>query len=159
MLSAQRIDAYFQQIRKNEAELTAFLSQMPKGGDLHNHYSGAVYGETYLKWLTDADYCINPQTLEISAPTNGDECSSKAFYKFSFLKASMKSADFEMLRSSLIRLWSTKEYDQVHSDAREEHFFASFSKFGAASGMNYADGLGELKERARAENISTWKSC
>jgi len=29
--------------------LTAFLEQMPKGGDLHNHLTGAVYAETYIQ--------------------------------------------------------------------------------------------------------------
>src|SRR6476620_842878 len=30
--------------------LAAFLKDMPKGGDLHNHLSGAVYAETSLDW-------------------------------------------------------------------------------------------------------------
>ncbi|NOV28763.1 hypothetical protein DDY07_03210 [Methylomonas sp. ZR1] len=30
------------------AELTLFTNQLPKGGDLHHHYSGALYVETYL---------------------------------------------------------------------------------------------------------------
>jgi hypothetical protein len=34
-------------IRNNEAALTAF-SQMPKGGDLHHHFSGSVYAEPML---------------------------------------------------------------------------------------------------------------
>src|SRR5262245_4649957 len=45
------------------AGLAAFLMAMPKGGDLHNHLSGAVYAETYLTWgLADND-CINSTTF------------------------------------------------------------------------------------------------
>ena len=37
--------AYFASIRSNPSLLLAFLAQMPKGGDLHNHLSGAIYAE------------------------------------------------------------------------------------------------------------------
>ena len=152
-LQAQNINDYFQKIRKNEAELTAFISQMPKGGDLHNHYSGAVYGESYVRWLINADYFVNPQTLETVSPSD-KRSSLSGFSRFSALKSTMSDAAFDILRSNLIRLWSTKEYDQVHTDPREEHFFATFGNFSAASGLNFDSGLMELKQRARAENVS-----
>jgi len=149
--SAQTIDDYFQKIRKNEAELTAFISQMPKGGDLHNHYTGSVYAESYVNWMIEADCCINLQTLQTKR--SSWTCDT-GFVKFSYLQSTMDPADFELLRSKIIRSYSTKEYDQVHTDAREEHFFATFSKFGTASGMNFDRGLKELKNRAIAENVS-----
>ena len=33
------------------AELSLFFSMMPKGGDLHHHYSGAIYAEQFLDWV------------------------------------------------------------------------------------------------------------
>src|SRR6185436_16333259 len=36
---------YFASIRNNPSLLLAFLAEMPKGGDLHNHLSGAIYAE------------------------------------------------------------------------------------------------------------------
>src|ERR1044071_4584421 len=33
--------------------LAAFLKNVPKGGDLHNHLSGAVYAETVLGWASE----------------------------------------------------------------------------------------------------------
>jgi adenosine deaminase len=47
------------------AELTMFFTQMPKGGDLHHHYSGAVYAETYVDFLDKQGYCVNKQTYKI----------------------------------------------------------------------------------------------
>ncbi len=41
---------YFESIRKDPNLLVAFLLQMPKGGDLHNHLSGAIYAETLIDW-------------------------------------------------------------------------------------------------------------
>ena len=37
---------YFASIRNNPSLLLAFLADMPKGGDLHNHLSGAIYAES-----------------------------------------------------------------------------------------------------------------
>ena len=40
------------------AALTLLMTMMPKGGDLHHHYSGAIYVETYLDWMKQKAYCI-----------------------------------------------------------------------------------------------------
>lgn len=152
-VTAQTIDEYFQKIRKNEAELTAFISQMPKGGDLHNHYSGAVYGESYIAWLIKNDYCINTETLELSRPDSTGNCRSSAFKKFSYLKKNMTTSDFEGLKYRLLRYWSTLEYDQLHTDSRAEHFFITFANFNLASGLDFEAGLKELKQRAIKENV------
>src|ERR1700679_1039803 len=79
------IDQYFKSIRNNGAELTAFFSMMPKGGDLHNHYSGSVYAETYINYVVDQNDVINEQTLEVrtTAPTE-----AKGWVRFSRLSDS-----------------------------------------------------------------------
>src|SRR6476659_3600309 len=41
------------------AELTMFFTQMPKGGDLHHHYSGAIYAEQYISWLDKQNWCVD----------------------------------------------------------------------------------------------------
>jgi adenosine deaminase/adenosine deaminase CECR1 len=52
---SQSAEQYFNKIRNNEAALTAFFSMMPKGGDLHHHYSGSVYAETFLQYAIAED--------------------------------------------------------------------------------------------------------
>ena len=47
------------------AELTLFFSQMPKGGDLHHHYSGAIYAETYVDFLDKQGVCVNKHTYRV----------------------------------------------------------------------------------------------
>lgn len=142
-------EKYFKRIRNNEAALTAFMSRMPKGGDLHNHYSGAIYGESYFKWLSDAGYCINPVSLQFSPPSAIHNCPDSMVQL-----NSMQSSMVEDIRGRLLRLWSIKDYDQVHNDPREDHFFSTFGNFGVASWLNYSKGLIELKERAITENLS-----
>ncbi|CAF0778726.1 unnamed protein product [Adineta ricciae] len=50
------------------SELNMFLTAMPKGGDLHHHYSGSIYVETYLNWISKHNFCVyyeNNQKLNI----------------------------------------------------------------------------------------------
>ena len=41
---------------------------MPKGGDLHNHLSGAIYAESYLRWAADDQLCLLVTTFTFVAP-------------------------------------------------------------------------------------------
>jgi adenosine deaminase len=147
--TAQSIDRYFESIRNNTVELTAFFSAMPKGGDLHNHYSGSVYAETYINYVVAQDYVINTNTLEVkeTAP-NGD----KAWVKFSKLNATGQLATY---KQKLIQKWSVKDYNGV-SYPSDKQFFETFSGFGIAnnSQARLDTGILELKRRAQKENVS-----
>src|SRR5215831_4881 len=55
-------------IRNQPLALEAFLREMPKGGDLHNHLSGSIYAESYLRWAADDQQCLAVATLTIVAP-------------------------------------------------------------------------------------------
>src|SRR4051795_9997811 len=62
----QRTSKYFESIRKSPPLLEAFLREMPKGGDLHNHLSGAVYAESFLRWAAEDKLCIVLATFTIA---------------------------------------------------------------------------------------------
>ena len=47
------------------AGLTMFFTQMPKGADLHHHYSGSVYAESYVDFLDKQGLCVNKLTFRI----------------------------------------------------------------------------------------------
>ena len=64
--TAQRLSA----LRGDPLLLRTFLHEMPKGGDLHSHLSGAVYAESYLRWAADDQLCVSTVTLAI-VPCNG----------------------------------------------------------------------------------------
>lgn len=72
--SNERVSAWFEANRHRPTKLRAFLQRMPKGGDIHSHLSGAVYGESYLEWAAELGYCVNTITLELIEPQgcNGD---------------------------------------------------------------------------------------
>ena len=59
-------ERYFEGIRKDPNLLIAFLLEMPKGGDLHNHLSGAIYAETLINWAKDQRACVDPKTFYLT---------------------------------------------------------------------------------------------
>ena len=62
---SQSTNDYFEKIRDNEVALTAFFSQMPKGGDLHHHYSGSIYAEPILERAILDDFYLNIETMDV----------------------------------------------------------------------------------------------
>ncbi|WP_018607549.1 adenosine deaminase family protein [Uliginosibacterium gangwonense] len=127
------------------AELTLFANLLPKGGDLHNHYSGAQYAETYLAWIDQQHYCINPQSSQIqtTSPT-GPDCVSAA-----------DLVNNENAYRTLLQRWSDKDFSN-HTQLQpppDQQFFDTFGYFGAISGYDTPAGLRLLKERAKAENV------
>src|SRR5882672_7447979 len=60
---------HFASIRNQPLLLLAFLAEMPKGGDLHNHLSGAIYAESYLRWAAEDNLCLATATMSIMAAT------------------------------------------------------------------------------------------
>src|SRR5215211_7561541 len=66
--SEQKTASYFESIRKSPPKQMAFLLKMPKGGDLHNHLSGAVYAERYIEWAAENGLCVNNRTMALAVP-------------------------------------------------------------------------------------------
>ena len=54
----QKAARYLESIRKSPPEMLAFMLRMPKGGDLHNHLSGSIYAESYLRWAAEDGQCV-----------------------------------------------------------------------------------------------------
>lgn len=139
------------------AELTLFTNMLPKGGDLHHHYSGAIYAETYLDWIDKSQYCI----------CHDPECKSnvdpETAAKFAIMKnppagACISAQDTRKDNAfyrDLLKHWSDKDFDNHFHEqtAPDQQFFNTFSFFGPVSNYSYHEGLALLKERAIAENV------
>jgi hypothetical protein len=143
---SQSANLYFEKIRNNEASLTAFFSQMPKGGDLHHHYSGSIYAEPLLERSITENFYLNTQTMEVKKEkeANGN------WEQFSTLKA---RGELELYKQKIMQKWSVKDYNNVDYPS-DKLFFESFSKFDDAVKNNFGKGLLELKNRAISENLS-----
>jgi hypothetical protein len=137
-----RTERYFQSIRKDRNLLLTFLRDMPKGGDLHNHLSGAIYAESLIQWAAERGECVDPKTQQLSvAPCGGEKASVPVSNAFSDA----------VLYRSMVDAFSMRNW-QLSGQSGHDHFFDTFSKFGAAS--HGADGkmLAETAARAASQH-------
>ncbi|MCB0639203.1 MAG: hypothetical protein KDC54_21395, partial [Lewinella sp.] len=144
-----QVGAYLDSIRDYPVALTAFFQQMPKGADLHHHFTGSVYTETYVEHaLASNDLYINPTTLEVAEerPRNGRRD------WLPMPEWRQQVGDYEAHRQ-LLRYWSAMDFvpGQVTS---YDDFFDTFGRFWVGEGPNFGlEGLMELKARAEAEHV------
>jgi adenosine deaminase len=133
---------YFTSIRNQPPLLLSFLNEMPKGGDLHNHLSGAIYAESYLRWAADDSLCLATATMTIVAGT----CDAIAGRPPA--SAVLQNGT---LYSQAIDAMSMRHWDATLNG--HDQFFATFGKFGPVSGKT-GDMLAEVAARAAAEHVS-----
>jgi adenosine deaminase len=138
----QRTAAYFERVRADPNRLRPFLRQMPKGGDLHNHASGAIYAESYVRWATSDGLCLDPPTLAVRAPP----CDASR----PELKAALARDDG--LHDRLVDAWSMRNRDKSPQSGHEL-FFDSFGKFGPATRTRGGDVVAEIVTRAAASRL------
>jgi adenosine deaminase len=138
------------------AELTMFFTQMPKGGDLHHHYSGALYVEQYLDFLDRQGLCVNKQTyrIETDKAIIASERARPAKERNCLSSAEVYADDHTW--RELAQRWSNKDFDNhgALNPPPDRLFFQTFGYFGPVSNANFKEGLQELKKRAIAENVS-----
>jgi adenosine deaminase len=134
--TARRLSA----LRRDPLRLRAFLREMPKGGDLHNHLSGAIYAESYLRWAAEDQLCVATATMTIVACNGtpgqmpaGDVLQNAALYNQAIDAMSMRN-------------WNPALNGH-------DHFFAAFARFGPVS-SKLADMLAEVTARAASEHVS-----
>src|SRR5215468_11261026 len=59
---------YLESVRRQPSLLMDFLQRMPKGGDLHNHLSGAIYAESFIRWAAEDGLCVDRGTTMLISP-------------------------------------------------------------------------------------------
>lgn len=145
--NTQQVNDYFEKIRHQPPLLTAFITGMPKGADLHHHFSGSMYGETYWDILNQSNGWMNP--IDITVDTAGAVRHSP-WEQFAALR---ERKDFDSLKQAFLRKISIKDYTEL-SGPGYQHFFATFGYYGAVAAYGMRQGLQEFKQRAMAENVS-----
>jgi len=140
-------ERYFESIRKDPNLLVAFLLEMPKGGDLHNHLSGAVYAETLIQWAQDEHECVDPKTLyltpSLKLSTGDPYCPAPTVLAENALAN-------PVLYRSMVDAFSMRNWE-LSGQSGHDHFFDSFDKFGAATHGNTGKMLAETAARAASQ--------
>jgi adenosine deaminase len=143
-----RAAARFDAVVKDRAQLRLFLRAMPKGGDLHNHLSGAVYAEDFLTWAEADGLCVTTDVLPAivdgpcdapgKVPAKGLGKSNPALYGRAINSLSMRSynpgADGAMASG----------HDQ---------FFSTFGRFGRVTDGNTGAMLAAARDYAAGDHV------
>jgi adenosine deaminase len=112
------------QYRSSPPLLRAFLYRMPKGGDLHNHLSGAAYAEATIRAAAAAGLCVDPGTAQVKRPP----CAAPA--------VPMTDAVHDaVLDRAVVDAWSMRDFVATSGLSGHDHFFDAFKKFGGAASM------------------------
>jgi adenosine deaminase len=140
--SEQRAATYFELIRKSPPKQMAFLLKMPKGADLHNHLSGAIYAERYIEWAAEKGLCVNNTTMSLAVPASPSKCTAEQ------TPANTAMANSVLYRQ-MIDTWSMRNW-QLSGQSGHDHFFDAFGRFGPATYNNSGRMLAEaVKSAAR----------
>lgn len=132
----QRTARYYETIRTKPPQLLAFLRRMPKGADLHNHLSGAIYAESYIKWAADQGLCVNQTTMSFAT------CDQSANQVPASTALTNSVLYRELIDALSMRNW------KLSGQSGHDHFFDTFGKFGAVSGTQISAMLAEAAARA-----------
>ena len=137
----------FEQAQPDIAKLNLFVTAMPKGGDLHHHYSGSIYAETYLEWVRQKGWWIDECTLKIVESIGDTTCKPLTVDEVIAAGATYRK---------LLSLWSDKDFgNHIHrTPPPDEKFFNTFGFFGPIAEEFVPTGLSILKKRAQEENVS-----
>ncbi len=135
---------YLESIRKQPLLLYDFLHRMPKGGDLHNHVTGAVYAETYIQWAAGDGLCVRRTTLVLEKPPC-DEAAGRP-------PAARALAD-PVLYREMVDAYSMRHFSGALPSGHD-HFFDMFGKVSAVSHSTHvADMIAETVSRAGQNNV------
>ena len=108
----------FQQVVASPPQLRAFLYAMPKGGDLHNHLSGAAYAEGLIRMGASLGNCFDAKTTTVAPPP----CTGAT----TPLSAAVQDAQ---LNRSLVNGWSMRSFLPSSGFSGHDQFFATFGRF------------------------------
>ena len=174
------VDEAFQVARRDPNTLRAFLLDMPKGGDLHHHLTGAVYPEVLIQLASYEGLSVDLASsafalcqaepgsnagIPISAPTA--DCKACADASVCTTPSTQCTSGTKTLTGSFVPACclcsNSSLYDNVVNAlsmrgqpwgtiAAHDHFFAIFSKLGPAV-YDSTSILAQLRQQASRENL------
>ncbi|MGY3204202.1 adenosine deaminase family protein [Streptomyces sp. TE5632] len=134
-VTAARLDT----IRDDPRRAREFFRRLPKGGDLHNHLSGAVSTEYLVELAAEDGLCVDTSTMTAVAPPCGagtrpaaDARTDRAFH------------------DAIVRAWSMQDFPADGNG--HDHFFDTFGKFGEVTWRHRGKLLAEVANDVAAQN-------
>jgi adenosine deaminase len=143
----QRANHYLESVRHSPPLALAFLREMPKGGDLHNHLGGAIYAEDLIDYAAKDKLCLDRGTMSAVAGQCDSTCDAAA------AKPAAECGYHDpALYNAMIDAWSMRNWERGR-ESGHDHFFATFFKFDLASRNRMGDATARAMERAAADHL------
>src|SRR5208282_3893147 len=144
--SEQRTARYLESVRKQPSLLLAFVRDLPKGGDLHNHLDGAIYAEDLVDFAASGGLCVD-RTSSRLLPGPCDSCEN-----YTAKPAARCAYGDHVLYNQMIDAWSMRNW-KPGDESGHDHFFAAFDKFGLASHTHVAEAIATTTNRAGMDHL------
>ena len=125
---------------------------MPKGADLHNHLTGAVYAESWIRYAAEDNLCVDLATHSFfqSRPMT-DSLPPQPVCGDGNIPAAHAMSD-QHLYDALIDAFSMRGFVPSSGVSGHDHFFDAFAKFHGVSHVHTGEFLDEVATRAAAQN-------
>lgn len=138
--------------RSNPLQLRNFLLHMPKGADLHNHLSGAVYAESWIRAAAEDQLCFDPAAMQGTKSVFSKPESQKSP---SCNNGKIPAADIykdQNLYDDLIDSFSMRGFVPSPGITGHDQFFRTFARFGGISHGHLGEWFDEVATRAGRQN-------
>ena len=148
----QLAELNLQAARQNPLQLRHFLLGMPKGGDLHNHLSGAVYAESWIRAAAEDHLCVDVTKMAFAkAPGAADGGTEQPACGDGKVPAATAYKD-QHLFDALVDAFSMRGFVPSPGVTGHDHFFDAFAKFGGTDHRHLGEWIDEVATRAAAQN-------
>ncbi len=139
----ERAARAYEAARANPLDLYAFLLRMPKGSDLHYHWDGGIYAESYIRVAAEDGLCVDLATHALIEPQGpcgmGQAAAAQAFSD-------------QNLYNALVDAMSMRSFVPTSGTSGRDHFFGTFARFSVPSRHHAGEWLDEIATRAAAQN-------
>ncbi len=139
----------------NPLALRALLVRMPKGADLHMHFSGAVYAETFLEDARADLMCADPMAKTLASNVGTTRSiPPQPVCGEGKVRAEQAFSD-QALYDALVDSFSMRSFVPSAGVSGHDQFFATFARFdptNTAGARHGGEWLDEIATRAAAQN-------
>ena len=148
------ISAIFEEIKSNPVKLRNFMQKYPKGGDLHNHLSGAFYAESFIDLAISQGMCVHPLSKALSAPPcKKDENGTEIGVLIGEPASANEVNEYGIPNlTGIIDQLSVRDYS-LREVSGHDQFFSTFARFVSLVDGNRGDIVAEVSSRASRQNI------
>ncbi len=138
LAAARALDA----VRSNPVRLRAFLQTMPKGADLHNHATGAVYAESLIAMARSDGACVSATFVASQPPCDAASGQQP-------IETAIRGGAWD----KIVDAWSTRNVARYPISGHDQ-FFDTFGKFGAISGRHLGEIVADDLRQAAEDRVA-----